>query len=165
MSSVLSQCISFPLGIIAESSGTSNESNVIQENVLKIKDDLQQSFTGQGLQILLKELDKVFSECSVAKWDGYYAVPISSDAYEETIRFLKSLSPFIPPPEIVPEPDGELALEWSLSTNRFFIVGFKGDGIVTYSGLFATQKVYGKEHFIETLPQVITENICRLLYE
>ncbi len=90
------------------------------------------------------------------------AVPISEMTYNETISFLRALPSSLPIPEVVTEPDGDLALEWYVSNYRSFVIGFSGIGVLSYSGLFGRgHKTYGTEFVSESIPRVIVENIRR----
>lgn len=145
--------------------GVSPDSVRIWERIRESKEHFQDYITGQQLQRLLSELDSVFVECSKANWDGYNAEPISSDAYLEAIEFLRLLPPFMSPPEIVPEPDGEIAFEWLQAEDRLFVVGLSGNNTITYSGMFGSdEKIYGTEHFVDSLPRIVTEKVQYLFH-
>ncbi len=62
---------------------------------------------------LERELEKTFSECSQANWDGYDAALVSIDSYSEAKTFLDDLPVLFPSPHIVPQPDGGITFEWS----------------------------------------------------
>ena len=90
--------------------------------------------------------------------------PIADLTCKETIDFLRKLPSSLPIPEVVLEPNGDLALEWFLSNYCSFLVGFSGKGIMTYAGLFGRgQKTYGTELISEAIPSSVVENIRRVL--
>jgi len=102
---------------------------------------------------------KAYAESRQAGEDA----PISEITCKETIDFLRKLPSSIPIPEVVVEPNGDLALEWFVSNFCSFLVGFSGRSIVTYSGLFGRgQKTYGTEFITEAIPPLIIENIRRV---
>jgi hypothetical protein len=112
----------------------------------------------------LQYLEDVVEECSAPGWDGYDALPIREEAYLETKRLIRSLpmTSFMPMPEITPEPNGEIALEWSKGVRRIFVASMSGNNEITYAGLFGMNKTHGTEYFGDALPAVLLENLRRL---
>lgn len=111
----------------------------------------------------LKTLQEVYTEHSVENWDGYEAAPISIDAYSEATRFLKMLPPSIPEPDIIPEPDGGIGLEWYKERGFSVVISVSGENIITYVGRFGkNNQTYGTESFIDSVPQIILNNLTRL---
>ncbi len=126
--------------------------------------EIRQSETFGRQNKILEELDNVFEKCSVPGWDGYDAQPISLEAYSEATKLIRSLPlvSFIPSPDIVPEPSGEIALEWYKSNRQVFVASVKGKGEIEYAGLFGFNKTNGIEYFNDILPATILENLRRL---
>lgn len=114
------------------------------------------------LDEVLYSLYELCRECSVEGWDGYDALPIAEDACDEAKRFIRSLPVNFPMPEIVPEPNGGIGLEWSKGNRLIFVAGVNGKNEIVYAGLFGMNKSHGTEYFGDTLPQVIIENLKRL---
>ncbi len=56
---------------------------------------------------------ETYQECSEEGWDGYGARPVTQETYDEAVRFLGALPSWLPTPEIVPEPDGDIGFEWN----------------------------------------------------
>jgi hypothetical protein len=112
----------------------------------------------------LQSLDEIVEECSRPGWDGYDALPITEDAYLEARRLIRCLPliSFIPMPDITPEPNGGIALEWSKGTRRIFVASIGGKNEITYAGLFGMNKTHGTEYFGDALPSVFLENLKRL---
>lgn len=113
---------------------------------------------------VLRSLDEVFEECSKEGWHGDEALPITEDAYLEAKRLIMSLPiiSFFPMPEIIPEPNGEIALEWSKGNRQVFVVSVSGRNQIVYAGLFGINKTHGTEYFGDSLPSAIMENLRRL---
>jgi len=139
--------------------------------VLKLNEilerDLSEIRKGEtlGRQIdMLQILDNLWEECSAAGWDGYEALPISREVYLEAKKLIMSLPvvSFIPMPEIVPEPSGEIAFEWSKGKRRTFIASVGGNNEIVYAGLFGLNKTHGAEYFGDSLPVILIENLRRL---
>ncbi|MBU2621569.1 MAG: hypothetical protein KKD92_04550 [Proteobacteria bacterium] len=112
----------------------------------------------------LHSLYELFEECSDEGWDGYNALPISEEAYLETRKLIQSLpiTSFIPMPELTPEPNGDIALEWRNGSRNIFVASVRGRNEITYAGLFGLNKTHGTEYFNDTLPAALLENLKRL---
>ncbi len=65
-------------------------------------------------------------------------------------------------PEVVPEPGGEIGLEWYRRKRLVFTVSVSGSNEIIYTGLFGTNRIHGTEYFGDLLPSVILENLKRL---
>lgn len=128
-----------------------------------IVSELKKAETLRCQDEVLQSLNEVFVECSTEGWDGYDAIPIAGDVYFESKRLIESLplTPF-PMPEVVPEPSGEIGLEWYRRKRLVFTVSVSGSNEIVYAGLFGTNKSHGTEHFNESLPSAIIENLRRL---
>lgn len=113
---------------------------------------------------VLQALDVIYEECSEEGWDGYDAIPITEDAYNEASRLIMTLpvTSFIPMPDITPEPDGSIALEWSKDKHKIFVVSVRGKNEIVYAGIFGLNKTHGIEYFGDSLPLIIIENLKRL---
>ena len=111
----------------------------------------------------LQSFNEVSEECSEEGWDGYDALPITEEAYFATIKLIKSLHVTVfPMPEVVPESNGEIGLEWYRRKRLVFTVSVSGNNEIVYAGLFGTNSVHGTGYFGDLLPSVILENLKRL---
>ncbi len=125
---------------------------------------LRKAETLGRLDETLQSLDEVYSECSEEGWDGYDAYPITEAAYIEARKFIESLplTSTIPMPEIIPEPNGDIGLEWSKGDRQVFVASFNGNNEIVYAGLFGTNKTHGTEYFGDSIPSKIMENLKTL---
>lgn len=126
--------------------------------------ELRKAETLGRLDEVLQALDEIFEECSEEGWDGYDARPISEAVYIEARRFIDCLplASFIPMPEIIPEPTGEIAFEWSREKRQIFVASVRGENEIVYAGLFGSDKDYGTKYFGEYLPPRIIQYIIEL---
>lgn len=110
---------------------------------------------------LSQELFQTFSECSTENWDGYEALPIKEQAFLEAQRFVASMPIFIPDPEIVPEPGGDIGFQWSFGEDRILTVSFEGKNTLTYTAILGSfeRTRYGKEKFNNSMPQEVFQGI------
>tara|TARA_Y100000310_G_scaffold145276_1_gene144608 strand:+ start:289 stop:618 length:330 start_codon:yes stop_codon:yes gene_type:complete len=100
------------------------------------------------------------------KWDGLGANPITTIAIEEASRLLMEFPSSYPLPDIVPEPGGDIALEWYKDKNNVFVISFSGNNVISYAGLFGeNNKTYGTEFVKDSIPESILDNINRIFSE
>lgn len=99
-----------------------------------------------------------------SNWDGYGALPISRAACFEAMRFLTMLPEAVEMPEVVPEPDGNIALEWYKSKYEHLFVSFSGNGVVTFVGKFGQlTRSEGVEYFFASIPLRILHDIRQMI--
>ncbi len=78
-------------------------------------------------------------------------------------RLLESLPlTFFPIPEVIPEPNGEIGLEWYREKRNVFVASVSGRNEIVYAGLLGVNKLHGTEYFGDSLPSIILENLKRL---
>lgn len=97
-----------------------------------------------------------------ANWDGEGAEPIPEAAFQEAQEFLQKLTSWMPLPEVVPEPDGYLGLEWYANKWLLYVVSFNGQGALSCSGLAGQERIYGTRFMDEGIPADILRNIARV---
>jgi hypothetical protein len=107
----------------------------IKELLNEIKSD-RRSAASAPQSVTLAELARVAKACSQRGWDGYDAQPISPQTQRNARAFLEDLPMWLQAPDIVPEPDGEIAIEWDLGPGRIFSVSIGDTGKLHYAGLF-----------------------------
>ncbi len=99
------------------------------------------------------DLAKVVAECSEPKWDGYSAALISKATHEAALRFLRALPASLPAPDIVPEPDGDIAFEWEYGKWKILSVSVNSKGRVAYAAILGRDKrKRGSELFDDVVP-------------
>jgi hypothetical protein len=88
---------------------------------------------------------------------------ISESVYKDAKKFLNMLPMWISSPEVVPEPDGDIGLEWRGNDDGVFVASLDGKGNVSYAGLIGRRvNINGIEAFYDSIPAVITKTIKRL---
>lgn len=112
---------------------------------------------------IFAEIYEVYKECAEENWDGYDAVQISRKAYLEAMKLAELLPDNLPSPEVLPEPNGEIAFEWYRGKRFVFVASVGGEEVINYAGLFGTKsKEYGTEFFGNQFPKKLAEKIERL---
>ncbi len=109
------------------------------------------------------KLISTFEVCSTANWDGYGAAAISQGALHNAIRFLELLPPSLSSPDVTPESDGTMGLEWYRGKDWIFAIDLSDDDKITYAGMFGEGiQSHGTELFNDSIPQTILSNIRRV---
>lgn len=114
-------------------------------------------------QLVLDKLELVHNECASENWDGYDASPIEDIAFQEMRNLICALPSFISVPDVIPEPDGAIGLEWENDEGHSFIISLNGTNIINYAGMFGEDiETYGTEQFKGNIPKAILHNLKRL---
>ncbi|MFZ0255782.1 MAG: hypothetical protein WAN46_09070 [Gammaproteobacteria bacterium] len=145
------------------STGTSETSRRLQKIFESNIADLSRAVTWDPLGKSRASLDEIYHECAESNWDGYGALPVAEPAYDEAVRFLAALPSWLPIPELVPEPSGEIGFEWNFGKNRVFAASVNGTNLITYAGLLGKgNKAHGTEVFDGSIPQTLINHIVRI---
>jgi hypothetical protein len=147
-----------------ESNGSSAEAEKLLAYLGKTVSELRdRSNIWNHVEPAMQSLDETYQECGEDGWDGYDASAISESVYEDAKKFLNMLPMWISSPEIVPEPDGDIGLEWRGNDNRMFVASLNGKGSVSYAGIIGREaRVNGMETFYDSIPTIIAKSIKRL---
>lgn len=141
-----------------ESHASSSESDTVRQEIK----DAKRHYRAAAIS-LQSTLEEVVITCSRPDWDGYGARPISQAVHVQARAFLDALPMWLPAPDIVPESDGEIAIEWDVESNRIFSVSIGADGTLNYAGLLGDGvERHGVENFDEVVPTVIIQAIEEL---
>ncbi|MBS4059469.1 MAG: hypothetical protein KG029_03640 [Bacteroidetes bacterium] len=117
---------------------------------------------GRPVEEATESLLEFYKDCSQPNWDGYGANPVSKDSISEALDFIQLLPSSFPIPQILAEPSGEIGLEWYKDKKMIFAISFNGKGMITYAGIFGSNKTHGTEYFSDSIPSKIIENLRRL---
>lgn len=160
------QCIDCPsFYAIPSGVGFSDDFKNLVKNIKKQIQEICEPLTiGRPLEEAFKSLIEIYKECSEGNWDGYNALPITVNAFEEARNVINLLPTSIPMPEILSEPDGSIGFEWHKGQKLIFVISVEGKYRINYAGIFGSNKIHGSEYFGEMLPSVVIENLRRLFY-
>ena len=143
--------------------GVSESANEIQRETEELQRNFSRSITfGEHLSEMIERLFEARQEHVINNWDGYGAKAIDEQSYQNAIRFILSLTPDIPAPEIGVEPDGEVVFEWYGGKREVFSISIGSRNELTYAGLYGISKTYGVEHFYGSITNTLLDNISRV---
>lgn len=66
----------------------------------------------------ISSIQEILAECSEENWDGFEAESVSPLTAQNAEDFIRSLPDGFPVPELAPEPDGSISLDWTISNDR-----------------------------------------------
>lgn len=143
--------------ILCPAEGVSEEARIIQSILESMAHERRIPASFAWRDLLLGEVREIIQTCSNEGWDGYGAEPISREAGLRAAQLITLLPEGIQPPNVVPEPTGDIALEWLTGAEKHFTLSITGPTLV-YAGIFGgSDKRYGEKRFLRDLPPATLE--------
>lgn len=100
-----------------------------------------------GKDSLISQLWSLAEECGADDWDGDGALALDDAAIAAAVSFIRALPAGLPLPEVAPEPDGAISLDWIVSKHQMFSVSCGTSSRLAYSWLDGTDKGHGVASF------------------
>jgi len=120
--------------------GVSEEAFGITEHLAKVFNRINDTASKAQRPIsVISQLIQIEQECSENGWDGYDATAINDQTLNNTLEFTRSLNESLPTPEICPEPDGELAIEWFGVNGATISISIGKTDNINFSAIFPDQ--------------------------
>jgi hypothetical protein len=116
---------------------------------------------GSSREECRNQLLDAYKEAAFEGWDGYAAHKVDASAILNGFAFIDSLPRSVPMPDVSVDPDGEISFDWICGARRQFSISLGGRGVMSYAGLFGSDKVAGSERFQGTLPRTIVDFVKR----
>jgi hypothetical protein len=102
------------------------------------------------------ELTDILANYSKPGWDGESADPISVNAATVANSIIDSLPDNVIPPELTPEPNGRISIDWNLGKNRMLSVSI-GDEYIAYAAIVGLRRYHGQTELQYELPKEVCE--------
>jgi hypothetical protein len=153
--------VTIPALMVSPCTAVSSQAVQIQRSRYEIASSAEQSIAlfgeRDGVLSMICEIEK---ECGFADWDGYGALPVSELHALKAKNFVKHLPMHIPMPEVSPEPDGSLSLDWTTSRSRRFSVSIGSSDRLAYAWIDGSDRGHAVARFdSEAIPSRILEGI------
>jgi len=130
---------------------------------MKVDAQIYDLVTGTTPNSIQREFGSSYIAWLEDDWDGEGALPISTQVIANVNEFLFAIRDANMQPEIAPEADGYIQLEWYQSKNCLFSLSFGPSNILSYSGIFGEgRRVYGADEIREGVPDSIWDHIQRI---
>ena len=95
------------------------------------------------LPIIKAALLGIRNDCGRVSWDGQEAIPVSDRTIDLAAKLTECLFALLPrgtpAPDLIPEPDGEICISWSIDADRMFSVSVGAHGKINFSGQFGKE--------------------------
>ena len=139
--------------IICPAEGVSEESRMIRNILERYSAERRKAVSFAWRDALFEEVWTIRQTCSKEGWDGYDAEPVSHESAFCATQLINLLPEGIQIPSVVPEPTGDISLEWLKDHQKHFTLSVSGQTLV-FTGIFGgSSKRYGEERFFRVLPQ------------
>lgn len=131
----------------------SEESREIAKSLEEARKHNAESVTLGWKDALMSTVIDIQKDCSMADWDSYGAAPISEEVKNLCITSILQLPDNIQSPDIVPEPTGDLALEWYDDNKNVLSISIGQDKIIYVSSFVGGYRYSGEEPIRDELPK------------
>jgi hypothetical protein len=109
---------------------------------------------------VISQIWALVEECAEDDWDGAGAQALSYDVAAAAEDFVRALPDGIPLPEVAPEPEGSISLDWIQSRRCVFSLSVGASDRFAYAWLDGTDKGHGVARFDGvTAPSRVVEGI------
>jgi hypothetical protein len=144
-----------------DGTAVSPEADTIRRSVSAVTESMYESVWLYGLRTeAVSEILTVAARHGRPDWDGEGAEPISELATDRAIAFIRALPRSVPVPEIAPEPDGSISLDWIDSRSRVLSISIGVSDRLAFAWLDGTNRGHAVERFDgERIPPLILERI------
>ncbi|HLG20230.1 MAG TPA: hypothetical protein VI895_10515 [Bdellovibrionota bacterium] len=155
--------------VISERTYASNPSNavsqaasLINQEILVIGNSILFPMSRMEYQRAVNELDEIFEDCSEPGWDGYNALSIDTVSMGLARRFLERLPSHVRMPEVAPDPNGQITLEWRNDASDILVINFSPKHDLVYAAVLgSSSKFYGTEPFLFTISPALLRILDR----
>lgn len=139
----------------------SPEARQIRDSACAIVESKEKSISLFGSKAMtISDLWELAAEHSAANWDGEGASPVSRIASEKAAALIRSLPSHIPMPELAPEPDGSISMDWIASRTRFISLSIGEGDRIPYAWIDGSDRGHAVARFYsDRFPQRLLDAI------
>jgi hypothetical protein len=159
-----SMVLEYPAGIFGvDSNAVSDEGGRVKDLIDETREWRWSSLSlGYSREECLKQLFEAYEEAATPGWDGYGARSLHPAAVINAYSFIDALPSNVSMPEVSVHPDGEISFDWFGGARRQFSISLGTRKVLSYAGLFGSDKVTGSERFQGALPRTLIDHIKRV---
>jgi hypothetical protein len=155
-----------PAGILefVDSNAVSDEASCVSNMFHETREKLWSSFSlGYSREECQRRVLDAWSDAMSVDWDGYDARIPEQQSIFNAWEFIDVLPSDVSTPEVSVDPDGEISFDWFAAPRRQFSISIGTKGVLSYAGLFGSDKVSGSERFRGPLPRTLLDHIKRVV--
>lgn len=94
-------------------------------------------------QDALRELRTIAESCAHENWDNDGALPLDRAALRKAEDIIRALPDNFPLPELAPEPDGSVSMDWIRTSRRLYSISVGPANRLAFAWLDGTDKGHG----------------------
>lgn len=126
----------------------SEEPRAMAREAEHAREAFEQSIALMGVKAsVISELWSVHAECETPDWDGYGAAAIDRASARVAEQIICALPNDVAVPEITPQPNGHIALDWIASRHRMLSVSASPNGRLAFAWHNGSDRAYGVVRF------------------
>jgi hypothetical protein len=129
----------FTLGDLDDYEPVSPDSQTVRRRWAEERNVLKDS-ASDWMPVVSAAFAEIRQKCGAADWDGERAKPITGRTVtlaEIVVQTLFAMLPKgTPAPDVLPEADGEICIDWSVDTDRIFSISVGEHGKANFAGQF-----------------------------
>jgi hypothetical protein len=126
-----------------------------------IAEERSRALAGSKLDAISAVWD-VAAEASQEDWNGEGAIAVDSVTAGNAVRFIQTLPAFLTMPEISPEPDGGISLDWIESRARVLSISIGRSRSLPIAWLDGNTRGYCVVSFDEDMPNRVLNEIATI---
>lgn len=109
---------------------------------------------------VIAQIWALVNDCAVAGWDGDGSEPVDRYVAFAAADVIRALPAAVPLPEVAPEPDGSISLDWIASQNRLFSLSVGSSDRLAFAWVDGSDRGHGVARFDgETIPVRVLQGI------
>lgn len=112
---------------------------------------------------VLTELKEIRRDCGSDNWDNAGSAKIESQTIESAQELIERMPNYLPLPEISPEPDGNINLEWYVDKDFVFEISVDRSKNLYYAGRLRGQKISGRKEISGPFPEVLEDHLRQFI--
>jgi len=146
-------------------SAVSTEAKDVFKNTTEVvaRTESSMSLFGRKNEVI-SQLLALANECSTDGWDGGEAMALNRDAVRNVEAFIRAIPDDFPLPDVAPEPDGSVSLDWIRSRHRMFSMSVGSSNKIAYARMNGASRDHGVFSFdYVSIPQGVLVNIMEVM--
>lgn len=153
------------VGLASMGSGFSPAARHIYKTAAEVAESAELSVSLFGAKkSAISQLFALANECSTDGWDGGEAMALNPDAVRYAQGVIRSLPDGFPLPEVAPEPDGSVSLDWIRSRHRMFSMSVGPSNKIAYARMNGANRDHGVFSFDgESISQGLLVSIMEVM--
>ena len=146
---------------VRRSGAVSSEAQAVQNAVTQIVDwaELSQALFGPKAAAI-SGLRALANDCGQPSWDGGDSLALNPIAVLNAENLIRALPDNTPLPDLAPEPDGSISLDWAQGLKRIFTLSVGATDRLAFAWLDGSDKGHGVARFNgQAIPPRVLEGI------